>query len=591
MLPGNLLGSPPVVPRPRPIARRVHLAVAIVLATLGCGREAAPPHPYNVLLISLDTVRRDLLGCYGRRPAHAPTVSPSPVLDRMARDGVQMLDAYAPSSWTLPSHISLLTGEPPLVHGIETEAWALDPATPTLAEILHRHGYRTSGFYSAPYLAPHWGFDRGFDRYQAVYGAELRAASERAAEIRTQVERAAAGHEWARYDDLKWKQTGIEGELNKASERAVTSAELADGVIAELARLAPDPHPWFVFAHFFDAHCDYVPPPPYDRTFDPDYQGTITGTGCIAGPAIASPDPDRPGGLIRAISDRDLEHVVALYEGELAWIDVNVGRILAALDARGLASKTLVVVVSDHGEEFFDHGNLGHRHALYEESVRVPLLLRLPGTLPAGATVAGPVSLTDVLPTVLDVLGLPHQDGPGSASFLPLVLGSADGTRRAVHSRVVTMFEGQVQVGTLAPITLRQVMVQDAFRTGSIKITRTRSWPQFPSTVPAEVQQDLRREAAAQYEREQLAWIDVGRFPGEPDERALSGFTDPTARTALARFQQEYATLVARRHRRHENSPLPENIRRNLESLGYVDAAPGPAFSEPDVVLPPPRSH
>ncbi len=568
---------------------RLVLLAAVAWWSCACERPATPAHPYNVLLISLDTVRQDILGCYGHRPRHAPTLSPSPVLDQLAREGVRMTDAYASSSWTLPSHISLFTGQPPLVHGVETEAWSLDRDTPTLAEILRRHGYQTVGFYSAPYLAPHWGFDRGFDRYVGVYDATVRTASQRAADIRTQVEHAAENSDWPRYDDLKWKQVDVERELNTTSERAVTSQEVASGVVSALDGLAREGRPWFVFAHFFDAHCDYVPPPPYDRRFDPDYTGTITGAGCLAGREIGYPSPDRPGGMVRTIGDRDLEHIWALYEGELAWVDENVGTILHALDARGLASTTLVIVVADHGEEFFEHGTLGHRHNLYEEVVRVPLLVRLPAVLPAGVTVPGPVSSSDVLPTVLDILGLPHQDGPGSASFLPLMRGGADATDRAVLARLVTMFEGQVQVDASRTITFRQVVVQDAFRTGAIKITRTRSWPQFPGDAPADVQAALRREAAAQYEREQLAWLDVTRFPAEPADRHTSTFTDPTARAALDRFRREYATLATRRSRRHEESPLPENIRQSLESLGYVDTSPGPVFKEPDVVLPPPR--
>jgi arylsulfatase A-like enzyme len=118
------------------------MALAVGLAG-GCG---GPPPAYNVLLISLDTVRRDALGCYGASPVHAPGISPTPALDDLARQGVRMLDAYAPSSWTLPSHLSLMTGEPPLVHGVETEVGTLDPSSPTLAEILRQHGYRRSGY-------------------------------------------------------------------------------------------------------------------------------------------------------------------------------------------------------------------------------------------------------------------------------------------------------------------------------------------------------------------------------------------------------------------------------------------------------------
>jgi len=560
------------------------LALAVGLAG-GCGGR---PPAYNVLLISLDTVRRDALGCYGASPVHAPGISPTPVLDDLARQGVRMLEAYAPSSWTLPSHLSLMTGEPPLVHGVETEVGTLDPSSPTLAEILRQHGYRTFGIYSAPYLEPHWGFGRGFDRYDAAYAPDVVTASERAAAVRTAVEAAAAAGDWKRYESLKREQVERDRELGKAAEVAVTSDQITAAVVREIEATASDPRPWFLFAHFFDPHCDYVPPPPYDTRFDPDYTGSATGEGCLTGAWVGGPDPDHPGGFIRVISDRDLEHVEALYEGEVAWVDAHVGTILRALDAAGLARTTLVIVVSDHGEEFFEHGKLGHRQTLYEEVVRIPMLLRLPAALPAGTSVPGVVALTDVLPTVLDVLGLPAPETPGARSFLPLIRGREAPEERTALFRLVMMYAGDVESDLDAgnPVTLRQVTVQDAFRRGPLKITRARSWPQFPADAPPALAAVFAQEAAAQYGREQLRWIDVARFPDERDGAHSTAFADPAPRAALGAFRAEYEALVGLR--RHRTSPLPESVRRNLESLGYVDRGPGPAFPEPDVVLPPP---
>jgi arylsulfatase A-like enzyme len=498
-----------------------------------------------------------------------------------------MVDAYAPSSWTLPSHISLLTGVTPLAHGVETEARTLAPGTRTLAEMLADHGYRTFAFYSAPYLEPHWGFARGFEEYRPVYGAEVVAAAARAAEIRERVRRVAAAGNWSEYDELKRQEVVIDGELNRASEEAVTSEQVSTAVITQLETLARDGRPWFIFAHYFDAHCDYAPPAPYDTRFDPDYVGSATGKRCLAGDWVSRPDPERPGGIIRTIGDRDLEHVYALYEGEVAWVDSQVGRVLRALDGFDLTRNTLVIVVSDHGEEFFEHGSLGHRHNLHEESVRIPMVLRLPGVLPAGAAVRGPVSLTDIVPTVLEIVGIPHTAPPGgTASFVPLVHGGS-AADRDVLLRLVMMFGGAVHVASGASVTVRQVMVQDAFRRGPVKITRMRMWPQFPAHTAAELRTLFQAEAARQYDTEQIVWVDVERFPHEPVDRHSSDFTDQRAGAALDLFRRQYATIVAARSR-HE-SPLPENVRLRLESLGYVQKSSGPEFPEPDVVLPPPR--
>ncbi len=564
-------------------------ALAAGVLLVACRRRAASGPAYDVLLISLDTVRQDVLGCYGHEPRHAPAAATSAALDQLAHAGVRMVDAYASSSWTLPSHLSIMTGLPPLQHAVETEGATLDPAVPTMAEILHDHGYRTIGVYSAPYLDGHWGFARGFDVYRPVYGPEVVAASQRATEIRAAIDGAAVAADWSRYDELKKREAEIDGALNDASQRVVTSDQVTSAVVSELEGLARDRRPWFVFAHFFDAHCDYVPPPPYDTRFDPDYGGSFTGRGCMAGPAVGWPDPDHPGGLLRALGDRDLEHAFALYEGEVAWVDSHVGAILRALDDLGLARRTLVVVVADHGEEFFEHGGLGHRRTLYEEVVRAPLLLRLPGVLPQGAEVRGLVSGADLLPTVLEVLGIAHQPAPGTSSFLPLIRGG-DGAGRMVIERSVIMFSGDVEVDASQHVTLRQILVNDAFRKGPIKILRTRSWPQFRAGVSEDLSAILQREAAAQYDREQLRWIDLERFPDEREDRYSTDFTGAAAGAALDAFRGEYTALVALRSGRHAESKMPQNVRRELEGLGYIERTSGPEFPEPDLVLPPPRA-
>jgi arylsulfatase A-like enzyme len=567
--------------------RLTTLGAAVVLALAAC-KPSTPPKPtvpYNVLVVSLDTVRQDVLGTYGHRPKYAPDVDTSPALTRLARAGVRMTEAYSSSSWTLPSHIALMTGRPGIAHAVESEGSVLDPAIPTLAEILANHGYRTAGIYSAPYLDPYWGLARGFETYTPVYGAVAADISARVTALRTEAEQASAAGDWARYDDTKRRLGVVEGELNDNSQIVVTSPQVAEATIAQLEAFAQDGRPWFVFTHFFDAHCDYVPPPPYATRFDPAYQGTFTGNDCMGGPEVGTPHPDRPGALVRAIGDRDLEHVYALYEGEVAWVDEHLGKILDALDRTGMAKHTLVVVMSDHGEEFFEHDGIGHRRTLYEEVVRIPLVLRLPDVLPSNAAVAGPVSLPDVLPTVLDVLGLPAAATPGGRSFFG-AMRSGDAVEHTPLFRTVMMFGGEVQIDGGTPVTLRQVIVQDGFRHGSIKVQRRRSWPQFQAGLAPDATAILQREAAAQYAQEELRWIDLAHRPSEPRAEYSTDFGDAAARDALAAFQRAYADALDHRPSEHRTSPLPHNVRRKLESLGYLERETGPSFPEPDLVLP-----
>jgi arylsulfatase A-like enzyme len=568
----------------------VSLALGVAGAALlwrGDPARARRDAPFNVLFLSLDTVRQDVLGAYGHRPKRAPGASTTPMLDQLAREGVRMADAYASSSWTLPSHMSMMTGRPALAHGVETESGVLDPAIPTMAEILSNHGYRTAGIYSAPYLDPHWGFGRGFETYTAVYGEEAAAVARRVAGIREEVERAATAGDWERYDELKRRQAAIETELNDRSQTVVTSEQVAAATVAKLEDLARDGRPWFVFAHFFDAHCDYVPPPPYDRRFDPDYGGSFTGEGCMGGPAVGTPDPNQPGALLRTIGARDLEHAFALYEGEVASVDDHVGVILRALERLKLADQTLVIVASDHGEEFFEHAGLGHRRTLYDEVTRVPLLLRLPHVIPANRVIAGAVGVSDLLPTTLDLLGIRYEASDAGTSFWPAVRDDVPAEHGALL-RTIVMFGGSVRVDGGATVALRQVFVQDGFRHGAIKITRQRDWPQFQAGVAADVRSVLQPEAARQWARETLRWIDVTRHPDEPSDRWSTDFTDPAARAALAAFRAAYEHALARRPPPAQSSTLPHNVRSALESLGYIERGTGPAFPEPDLVLPPP---
>jgi len=178
------------------------------------------------------------------------------------------------------------------------------------------------------------------------------------------------------------------------SRSAVTSAQVAQRAVGYLQKrsAAKDQRPFFLFLHFFDVHYDYNPPAPYARMFDAAYAGRATG----------NVDTIRPG-----MPSRDLDHVVALYDGEIAWVDANLGKILSSLRALGLDDNTIVAITADHGEEFLEHGQAAHYKTLYDEVLRVPLVIRYPGRVAPGRRVQGQVRLMDVAPTLLSLAGLP----------------------------------------------------------------------------------------------------------------------------------------------------------------------------------------
>jgi len=344
---------------------------------------AAPEFPMsvagrpNVLIVSIDTLRADRLGCYGYERATSPR------MDAFARTGVLFEHAQSSAPWTLPSYGTLFTSRSPTVHragvnparaatfrkeGDATAATGIDnlaTALPTLAEILRQKGWATAGFHSNPYLAGESGIDRGFAR-------------------------------WVHYKN-----------------RAATAVDLT---LEWTAR--QHGAPWLAFVHIVDPHQPYTPPAPYDRQFR-DW------------PADEKPEwPVQVEPVRASVPDATFRAYMAdQYDGEIAYTDAQVGRLLDELARRGDLENTIVLLHSDHGEEFWDHGGYEHGHTLYEEGLRVPLVLSSAGRLPAGVRVAQRVGLIDVLPTLIELTGLSAPSGIEGQSLLPLVHGKSLGTR------------------------------------------------------------------------------------------------------------------------------------------------------------------
>jgi arylsulfatase A-like enzyme len=322
------------------------------------GANAKPP---NILLVSIDSLRPDHLHSYGY-PRET-----SSVIDQLAAEGARFTTVVAPTSWTLPSHITLLTALPPELHGVIQSWMQLKPGPVSVAEVLWQRGYETVGFVSGPFLKADYGFARGFDHYDDYTAV-------------------ASSHE--------------------LSHGAVTSPDLFALVRGWLQGWDSSgrERPFFLFLHMWDVHYDYTPPPPYDRLFDPDYTGTITGENFERGVHI-HPEMD----------PRDIEHLVALYDGEIRYTDHYLGKILDLFREGDFLDDTIVVVTSDHGDEFFEHRNKGHRKALYDETILVALVIRYPRLIAPGTTVEGQVRLMDVAPTLLGLAGVEPLSGFGGS--------------------------------------------------------------------------------------------------------------------------------------------------------------------------------
>lgn len=321
-------------------------------------REAAPErHRPNIVLISIDSLRADRLGCYGNPRAVSPTI------DRLAASGLQFTHAVATSAWTLPSHMSMLTGLDAVEHGVHTELDRLSESVPTVAETLRNSGYRTAGVVSEGLVGSTYGFARGFDEFDDTTAvAAFDALNEETAPVVTEIA--------LRY-------------LDHFGER-----------------------PYFLFIHYWDVHYDYAAPEPYRTMFDPEYDGVLDASNFIHNQAVDA-----------SISERDLEHLLALYDGEIRWVDDHIGKLIERLASRGLLESTTFIVTSDHGDEFFEHGGKGHGGTLYREVMQVPLVIS-GGGIPV-ATVDAAVSLTDIAATVYGLAGIPRFAVPrGSRDLL-----------------------------------------------------------------------------------------------------------------------------------------------------------------------------
>jgi len=326
-------------------------------------RPAAPP---NVLLIVIDTLRADHLGSYGYER------DTSPYLDGLARAGTRFETARAPSSWTGASVASLLTGLSPLEHGLEHHNSALPDAQATMPEAFQKAGYETVAFSANPaFVTPEVGFGQGFDRFDKLRGKE--------------VPRGTPG-------DVQWGDAAMQTLVEVA-----TADRVSDTAIAWLRERQTE-RPFFAYLHYFDPHAGYYPPDLYAARFGVPANAPLRG-------------PAQKQFIYRHIRDAgattpaDLATLVALYDAEIAFTDLQVGRVLLELLARK-AGPTIIIVTSDHGEEFGEHGGLQHSRTLFDELLHVPLIISGPN-VPANATVEAPTSLLDVWPLLADLTDVP----------------------------------------------------------------------------------------------------------------------------------------------------------------------------------------
>ncbi len=339
-------------------------------AQLSADKPAADKNPPDVYLITIDTLRADHVGCYGYKQVETPA------LDALAADGVRFSEAFTHSPITNTSHISIMTGLLPSVHGVTDFGVPLSPQHVTAAELLKKRGYQTAAFIGAVILdsnalAP--GLDRGFDFYDNFPKADAAAADGKTTD--------------AKNPDLKNKER-----WDRVERRGMEVVQHAE---AWFDQHRTGPH--FVWVHLFDPHDPYEPPPPF--------------------------------------SEKYKDH---LYDGEIAYADSAVANWIAYLKKAGVYDNAIIIVSGDHGEGLGEHGEETHGLFLYDATLHIPLLLKTPhsGAGPAyrGVVIDAQVRTTDILPTILAATGIAAPPELNGESLFPL-LDKNSGEKKSEENR------------------------------------------------------------------------------------------------------------------------------------------------------------
>jgi arylsulfatase len=338
----------------------------------------------NVILYVMDCLRADRIHALG----YPRDLTPN--LDRMCREGVAFTNAYANSGWTAPSGASLFASQHPSRTGIHKMRDALNPDMPWLPEILKGANYQTVAFSGVYQVSALRGFDRGFDLFDDTFkDAET-------------IQRCKDRGQDSRGDDYC---------LPLSEDLHVKATRWLD------AR-GDSYDPFFMLIWSIDTHEPFRQPDTYNKEADPAYRGPVDGRG-------------RPFSRVR--NRRDLRQLEDLYDGSLRYQDEKLGELVADLEKRGILDETLIIVVGDHGEMFFEHGLAGHGKFPWEEEIRVPLIMRCPQVLPQGKVYEALTQLIDIAPTVLDVCGLEPEKRFRGRSLRPLW----EETRKQIHDALV----------------------------------------------------------------------------------------------------------------------------------------------------------
>jgi len=346
---------------------RLSLAVLLAAGTLpwtGCGRSPRP----NVLLIVLDTLRADRLSCYGYGRAT------SPFIDALAAEGAVFENTFSTCCWTLPSHASLFTGRHPLQAGATSETLHLPGENTTIAEALSASGYTTTAFVTNSWVSKERGFDQGFDEFFEM-----------------------------------WRQ---ENQPREKSPEQTLESVTVDKMISWLDEKAGADSPFFMFANLNGVHLPYQPREPFLSRFAG--QGGYDVDRVRRAASITSWWAHLVGEF--PLDETDYRIMSDLYDGEIGFADALVGSVIRKLTEKGILDNTIVIVLSDHGENLGEKGRIDHMMTMYDTALHIPLIVRFPPAFPPATRITSMTSIIDVAPTVATLCGVGDGFGPALAA-------------------------------------------------------------------------------------------------------------------------------------------------------------------------------
>ena len=460
-----------------------------VSATTPAPVPRPPGKRLNFMVVVVDTLRQRDLGCYGAAGGISPNI------DHFAKKSVLFERAYSQAPWTKPSVASLFTGGYPRRHSTWEERGRfaiLAKKANTMAEIFQHHGFTTVALSANPNVAPHVGMGQGFDRFPL---------------------------------------------LSDYSNR--TTARLTEATVKELKRLKAAANPFFLYVHYLDPH------DPYDPMVRTSYctnrlgGAIITNEDVRLGKAHVLSGEEALGKILRGgkrptpltMTPAEQDHIKGLYDCEVSLVDAAVGQLLQEVKALGLEQDTVVMLTSDHGEEFLEHGLMRHGYQLFDEMVNVPLIVRLPSGMGRPRRERRVVQHVDVLPTLLALSGLPAQTGSLDGDLLPLASlrprraeGLAFGSTRFRNRDMAFLVKGQHKL-----------------------------------------QVDFRAKASVLFDLEE-------------DPKELAGSTSPSQLMEAMKAEMDRLIKAAEAHPlppgervpRRPEDPTPDKLREQLESLGYI---------------------